>query len=334
MRHLLPILLALLALASCKPELPPDVISEHRMENILHDYHMAQGLAENTPREDGVTGEMLLHEYHNAVFRKYDITQEQFDRSMSFYCSDMTRLVRIYEHVTKRLEREAELYGIQAANLNRDAYAELSEEGDTANVWHERMVIAMKPRPLENFFSWRIETDSTWLEGDDLFWRAQVTQLSRSAGIMHVDLVVTYTTDSVRSAITHYTSSRFVEVRITSPVGWMPREVAGHAYLPINDDSEDYRLMLIHNPILVRIHKPESVRMQAQPDSLAADSIAIADSLRADSVATDSLAGRRLSPTEFREQQDVERTIHVIKEQQFDPRSRQRGYQQRRRRRN
>lgn len=318
---------------ACKPELPAGVISERRMEQILHDYHIAQGMAENAPRPDDVTTDMLLYDYQHAVFRKYGITEEEFERSMAYYCSDMPKMTRIYKNVTTRLEREAEALGIQAADTPHDAYANLTENGDTANVWADRMLVTLKPIPLENFYTWQIDADSTWQPGDDLYWRFQMIQLSQGGmSPLTVDMEVTYTNDSVRSVITHITTNPVVELRIKSPIDWMPREITGHAYLAVMPGEKDYRLMIVHHPLLARMHKPESERKAAiAADTITADTIA-ADTIAADTV-NDPDAGRRLSPTEFLNKQDVERTINVVKEQPFDPSKQKRGYPQRRRRR-
>ena len=328
------ILLAVV-LTGCKPQLPAGVISESRMAQILHDYHIAQGMAESGPREEGQTTDELLYIYQQAVFRKYGITYEDFERSMAFYCSDMDRLVRIYKNVDTRLEREAEALGVMASDNQRDIYSDLTQYGDTANVWADRLMVALKANILDNLYEWHIDADSTWFNGDDLLWRFQVTQLARSGiAAMEVDLIVTYTNDSVRSAITHITTNPQVELRIKSPDAWQPREISGHAYLALGDDNQDYRLMLLHHPLLVRMHKPEDVRRTAlRADSLGLDSIT-ADSIMADSLArikADSVGERRLSPSEFREQQDVEHTINVIKEQRFDPRGKRKGYPTRQR---
>lgn len=332
MRNSILLACAVLVMSACKPELPPDVLSERRMEQILHDYHFAQGMAENTPRSDDETVEMLLYDYQEAVFRKYGITREEFEHSMYFYCSDMDRMTRIYKNVTQRLEREADALGIQASEVTRDAYANLTVYGDTANVWADRDLITLKPRVLENFYTWHIDADSTWHSGDDLLWRFQMMQLAQGTlSAMEVDLVVVYDNDSVRSSIAHVTSNPLVELRIQTPNGWMPREVEGHVFLTVDEENHDYRLMLLHHPVLARMHKPDG-GMKAAADSLAVDSL-LADSLMADSLADGSIEERRLSPAEFRDRQEVERTIEVIKEQPFDPRGQKRGFPQRRRRR-
>ena len=69
------------------------------------------------------------------------------------------------------------------------------------------------------------------------------------------------------------------------------------------------RMYVIYAPALIRFHKE-------QPD-LAADSLA-ADSLLADSLRfrTDTLQ-QRLTPEQRREQQDVERTIDVVREKPY-----------------
>ena len=330
-RLFLLLLTTALFVAACKPEIPSDVISERRMEQILHDYHIAQGMAENAPRAADETVDMLLYDYQHAVYRKYGITEEQFERSMAFYCSDMDRMERIYKNVTQRLEREADALGVQTAEVKRDVYADLTQEGDTANVWNDRDIVTLKPMVLGNFYVWHIEADSTWLPGDDLLWRFQMQQLSQGGfTTLEVDMVVVYDNDSIRSAITHITTNPLVELRIKSPADWRPREITGHAFLNIGEANSDYSLMILNRHILARMHRPESQRSTSvTPDSLATDSI------NADSIGTDTIEDdeRRLSPKEFLQKQEVERTIDVVKVKPFDPTTRKRGYPNRRRRR-
>ena len=76
------ILFAILALflSGCKPSLPGGVLSKGDMENILYDYHLAQTMAERNASRS-----IDERTYEDAVFRKYGVTQEQFDSSLVYY---------------------------------------------------------------------------------------------------------------------------------------------------------------------------------------------------------------------------------------------------------
>jgi len=301
-------------LGGCKPSLPSGVLSKSKMERMLYDFHMAQGMVDYVPREPDQSYDEIRYELHQAVFRKYGITQEDFDRSMSFYFSDLTLLAEIYKNVNERLEREAEALGVAAGP--RDIYASLSAEGDTANVWTDRLIFALRNSRNQNFQNWLLECDSTWQAGDDLMWRFDIKQFSKSYshGELYADLVVIYTNDSVRTRLNNINSQTDYELRVNNPHGWTPRTVCGHLFTPVTTDLQQLRFYIITSPSLIRFHK-EVADIQ-QKDSVATDSIA-ADSTALEQVASDSVGSRRLSPDQFRDLQPVDRTIDVVKQKPY-----------------
>lgn len=269
-------------MSSCKPELPDGVISEGKMEDILYDYHMAQGMADAAPKEEGYTNDMLLYEFHQAVFDKYGITEAEFDSSMSYYCSDLDRLSRIYSHVSERLEKTAEAYGVVVSSS--DGYNQLSAMGDTANVWSDRPLFVVKPDALDNLQSWQMECDTTWHPGDDVMWRFECSLISKAPinDGLYFDIVVTYTNDSVRAVLNSTRTTRDGEVRVHTPYDWTPRTVTGHLFVPVNKDVQASRLFVVHHPMLIRFHKHD-----VKPDP---STIAVPDSVSADSISADTLA--------------------------------------------
>lgn len=333
-RFLLPFILVttiLLTLVSCKPKRPAGVLSESKMEEILFDYHVAQGVSENGSGLDNkLDNETILQ----SVFKKHGITEAQFDTSMIFYCGDLKKLAAIYNKVDARLERSLEAVGLLAAP--KDAYAALSAEGDTANVWEERPFVVVRSNPLENLFAWEQKCDSTWLEGDELMWRFMPRFLSRSGFCeSYADLVVVFDNDSVRGVTVRLNGNNNVELRIGNKEGWLPRSVFGHLIIPLDEkDGGEPSLVLLTNPVLIRFH--DTTRSSALSDSLAAEMRA--DSLLNDSLAHDSLSAEksgRLSIEELRDQQKGERKIDVVKKKGYtiQPNRRKQQNQNQRRRR-
>lgn len=249
-------LLLILILISCKPDLPDGIISEGRMEDILYDYHLAQGMAEAAPKEDGTTTDDLLYEFQHAALKKHGVTEAEFDSSMIYYCSDLKRLNKIYQRVSERLEQTATDYGVSTGG--GEEYVSLSATGDTANVWNARSLFVVKPNPMENLQSWKMECDSTWHPGDDVMWRFACDLLSKSgvADQLTYDLVVVYTNDSVRSSINSTRSTDNANVRVNTPYDWTPRTITGHLYIPIPDQTAA-RIYAVHHPMLVRFHKKD-----------------------------------------------------------------------------
>ena len=315
-----------LLLSSCKPQLPAGVLSEGKMERVLYDYHIAQVIAESDSYSEQPL-DVRRYELQQAVLRKHGITQAEFDSSMVFYCSDIPRLNAIYNRVAQRFEREAEALGavLDAADL----YARLTADGDTANVWGVREVFAVRNRLGENLHAWRMVCDSTWLEGDDLLWRFQTHTFSREGYYqsIYAILVITYTNDSVRSRTLQLNDRASGELRIDNPEGWVPSTVSGQLFLPVEQDPQRSRLYIVNHPSLIRFHKrPEWRARLHAPDILATDTL-VADTIVADSLDArrashrdqsdaDTLLHRR-TPTEFREQQSVDKKIEIVKEKPY-----------------
>ena len=302
---------AILFLDACRPQLPDGVISEGKMERILYDFHMAQGIAESTPPDSGNT-EVYRYELIQAVYRKHGITEEQFERSMNYYCSDLQRMHKIYKNLQRRYEREAMAYG--QTNV-RDVFANLAADGDTANVWGGSPVLIVRSKMEENIQSWHQTCDSTWLPGDELIWRLMpVTFSPRTSRSIVADLIVFYDNDSVRGTVHHGNTGQQLEIRVNNPEGWTPSAVAGHIYLPVSREGQDLSVIAARQVMLIRLHtRPKPV-------------VSTSDSLRVDSLAHDSLDvdtmrqaddGRRLSPDEFRRQQSVDQKNNIVKEKPY-----------------
>lgn len=307
-------------LAACKPSLPKGVMSERKMENVLYDYHLAQGMAETIPYEEGRSVEQMRYEYQQAVFRKHGITEAEFDTSLVYYCSDLTRMTRIYSRLNDRLQREADALGV--ATGPKDIYAGLSDVGDTANVWRERQFFVIKSQVMDNLQVWEQECDSTWLPGDDVLWRFSIQKIARNYQTdgTYADLVILYTNDSVRSQLSMIGAHKDFDVKVDNPRDWTPKKVTGHIYTSVEAKAEDMHYVFLLHPSLIRFHQPDSVREQwLKADSLTVDSATV-DSLHTDSlVLMDDSSFHRRSPEEFREEQVVTPSINVVKEKPYSP---------------
>ena len=87
----------LLVLMGCRNNVPEDVISPSKMENVLYDYHLAQAMSQIS---DSTDYDAQL--YSNAVFKKFSITQHEFDKSMEYYSRHADELYKIYQNLNER----------------------------------------------------------------------------------------------------------------------------------------------------------------------------------------------------------------------------------------
>lgn len=286
MKQSVPFLLLLLMLSfvACRPKRPAGIIGESTMAKVLYDYHLAQGMADANAVNSGVSSSELFATYRQAVFDKYGITAEIFDSSMNFYASDLVILNDIYVKVQKRMDEDARLWA-NVASLSQDIFANLSVFGDTANVWTGNGVYVLKNQPAENFQTWSLACDSTWLPGDDILWRFDARLLSSQRMTAYADLVVTYTNDSVRSYHASMAPQDKAEFRVRNTKFWTPRRISGHLYAPIESDVKKRCFYIIYGIDLIRIHKQD----RPKPTDIHTADTLQSDTLQSDSLITDTI---------------------------------------------
>lgn len=92
------LLLVLLLFSACKNSRPSGVLSESKMANLLYDYHVALALGQSNSDSADIDTRL----YTDAVLRKYDLTQADFDRSMEYYSRHSDALLAVYRRVNAR----------------------------------------------------------------------------------------------------------------------------------------------------------------------------------------------------------------------------------------
>lgn len=97
---------------SCKPQVPDEYIQPDEFEDILYDFHLADGMANGNGDRADVSYDVTL--YRQAVLHKYGITQAEFDSSLVYYMRHADRLHKIYENLSQRFEDEAMALGASA----------------------------------------------------------------------------------------------------------------------------------------------------------------------------------------------------------------------------
>lgn len=309
------VLILMFVLVGCKPSKPSGVLSESRMVKILVDYHLAQGMAEGNDNE--IESRYL---YVQAVFRKHRITEEQFDKSMVYYCEHAEDLSKIYIQVNKRIEASAAMMGMDTkAQLK---YHEMSNEGDTANIWNRRKFALLKPNYVENIYSFALDADSSFYIGDSFMWTftpEYVMQNGRKEAF--AQLIICYENDSVASNTQMVSGNQEMTIK-ASPSRKQDslriKSVQGHVYLPIKMEGETgFRMLMLTDIALIRYHKPGAKPSGPLP-------VEPTDSIETDTVPEERQAApsERLSPAQLRDAQPRDQRINVVKEKPVDPRLR------------
>lgn len=289
---------------SCSVDLPSYVISEGKMERILYDYHLAQGMAE------AQSGDMEANRYLyvQKVFEKYHITEEQFDTSMIWYSGHAEHLEKMYTRIEARLERESNAAGLNLTEV--DQYSRYTSEGDTANIWRGREMMFLHGNREENLLTVIIPADSTFRIGDTFMLHITnrfIVQDNRREGF--VLMQITYDNDSVAANTVMVNGDFDVKLQIDAENVKSKariRSLSCTFYYSFDEGADDaFRLWVISKPILLRYH---NIMEETDSTSLAVDSLE-ADTMHP---VGEKLRPERISPTEFRESQDVDRKINVI----------------------
>jgi hypothetical protein len=237
----------LLFLAGCKPSVPSKYLSKGKMEDILYDYHIAQAMGEQS------SNPATACTYRAAVFKKYHITQAQFDSSLVYYTRHTELLHGIYENLTDRLQSEA-----QAQGSSVNAFGS-GEQGDTANIWRGDPALVLSPGEPFNYSTFSVPSDSSFHAGDHIIldFNAQfIFQDGMRDGV--VVLAVKFNNDSIASSLIHIMNTQHYNLEVDDRDSIGIKSVKGYFLMPDNDDPNasmtTLKLMFIQNIKLVRMH--------------------------------------------------------------------------------
>ncbi|MFB2120132.1 DUF4296 domain-containing protein [Parapedobacter sp. 2B3] len=95
------VLMVLFLGGACGRKIPPDVVPQQQMGNVLLDMHLADGqlasmLADSARR--------YRDAYYDAIFNRYAIDSVTFERSVEFYSSRPKLMKALYTGIEKQLE--------------------------------------------------------------------------------------------------------------------------------------------------------------------------------------------------------------------------------------
>lgn len=309
-------LLLLMMLVACKPGIPSEVISPDDMEDILVDYHLAQGMASQV---DGVM-EVERYKYLQAVFQKHGIEEAEFDSAMVYYSQHSELMSEIYDRVLERVQAKAQSMGVNAsASSNR--FANLKADGDTANVWADRKFVVMFPNRMQNVYQFHLAADSSFHAGDAFIWHFTTEFITQA--MMHeafAQVSFEYENDSVvtRDCQIRGTMDFDLQFEPREPLDTIPvRNIRGFVFMPTVDPSQasGFQLLILRDFSLVRMHR-ERVEPVVEPqDTIETDE---KDSLLVDTlIHAPKASDVRLTPVQMRDNQPREKKIHVVKEKEL-----------------
>ena len=254
---------------SCKPSIPSEYIQPSEMEDMLYDYHLSMAIA----NRNGYT-DIKQKAFKLAVMRKYDVSEEKFDKSLQYYIRHTEKLHDIYVELTKRLENEARTQGASESELAQ--YGDIKSKGDTTDIWRGNRTLILSPYAPVDRESFEIKADTAFHKGDRLLlsFNSQfiIQDGMRDAIIM---MAVTYTNDSTVTQYQHISSDSRNTMTIDAGDSLRIKNIRGYfLMLKGQQPTTTFKLLILSDIHLVRMH------VRKQEATQPADSVKESDPIR------------------------------------------------------
>ena len=299
MKRALPLVLLLLILFAACDDHPQNVLSRGKMEDVLYDYHIMQGIVNDLPAEER---EAKGQDYMNAVFEKHGITEAQFDSSIVYYNRHTKDLHKIYSNLKERYTAVNE--EIQLVNGNNDMMAIFSTGGDTTNLWNSAKLLTLRNKELLNKESFTIHADTSFRRRDQFILTLSpvfIKERREDYDInLHVGLSVLYASGKHIGTTRVINNDGTQQLTLQTSKDEDIKSITGFFYYKGKKESRN--LCLIDNISLIRMHEKEPQKAE------------VADTVKTDSIVTDTLpkpVERRLTPEERRLQNQSDEHIKI-----------------------
>lgn len=159
MKHNIGIILAILSFVStvlsCTNR-PENILPPSKMEDVLYDYHIAQALAGKFSRLESDS----VWLYFEAVYKKHNISEADFDSSLVYYNRHPKELKDIYNRVEERFSIALKDIQIQIGSNEMMAYAQGSDTARICDIWKGEHLYIFHGNNFQNKESFIIKADS------------------------------------------------------------------------------------------------------------------------------------------------------------------------------
>lgn len=280
--HIVSLMMLLFAVSSfivsCTDKPNELVMSQGKMEDVLYDYHIADGII-NACAYDSVKKAECI----NAVFDKHGINREIFDSSMVYYMRHADIMEGIYTHLESRIQNEARLQGVDGGDMNLTSN---DAKADTANIWNLERTKVLATEVPYNTMRFDFKADSTFKAGDRFILKFKsdfIYQEGMRNG--YAIMAVVLKNDSVVTQTTAISGSmeRTLDFSDQQRIG--VKEIRGYfMHRPSNNpndkNSSTVKMMILSNIQLIKMHVNEAPKDEQKPDSLNTNNNEKADTIK------------------------------------------------------
>ena len=179
MKRIEPLLILLLALllSGCKLRRPSDVLPPKKMEQLLYDYHLAQAISQELPRDE----KYVTMAYIEWAYSKNGITKEQLDRSLVWYTRYPKELSKIYKRLSNRVDREYKSASKELSRIEKKSFTILS--GDSVDLWYLGRTALLNSSVYMDKLTYTMNWDTTFHKGDTLLLSMNSLFASTDSGV-------------------------------------------------------------------------------------------------------------------------------------------------------
>ena len=283
--HIFYLAVCVLMLNACKPSVPEQYIQPGEMEDLLYDYHIAKGMA----NDQGLDDAYKYHLYFASVLKKHGITQAEFDSSLVYYYNRADRFYEIYKRVQERLSDEALKLG--TSNTEVERFTTMSLTGDTTDIWNGKRQMLLMSRKPYHVLQFYLKADTAFRANDSFLLTLNAISLTQNTSRLQssVYLAVTYRNDTTITQNNTISIYRPTDLRI-APYNEKVKEIRGFMYLGEPNQStqsseNEIGLLFLNHIQLIRFHNKNNPAEEVTTGSMKAE--------RPDSLRPDSLRPRR-----------------------------------------
>ena len=260
--RVLVLLVVTMLLAGCRLHRPDGVLSPHRMENFLYDFHRAQALANDLPVADRYKRELM----YSYVYEKNKVSKEDVDASLVWYTRNPKELSNIYANIASRIEKDRDVTSNQLEKIEKKSFSVVA--GDTVDLWYLRPVQLLNASKRYNKVLFDIPADTSFHASDLLKWKFNCTFLGECpdsvAPSVYLSLSLVYGSDSVVTVDRLSGSSIIDSLEIRADKTVPLTRVRGMICY-VDSARNNSMTLLVGALSLDRIHRPGSKAIEGRP---------------------------------------------------------------------
>lgn len=220
------ILAALLVCLVACDKAPDGIIKESKMEKLLIDLYKAEGYMAQHPEQFPEDSQKEV--IKQSVYKKYGITQSDYDSSMVWYAKNIESYNKVYRRVIKQLTDEQSQLTARGSQQVTEAdgspastrHKTYASTGDTANLWTGTNRYMLTPLVGQGFLKFDRTPDPAYRPGDRYQLSLKMLTFSNSFGIFF--------------AVDYSDGSTSFVYRNTSPMGWLSLDLQSDSSRKVN----------------------------------------------------------------------------------------------------